>query len=385
MLPVRAEDEYIEEYNKSLRTSTKHTLNPKTNNNEGILPPLPSFSTRWLRRHPANNIKAGPVSSGSLQLHEVQASKPIAPVRREARYIQTKSLTESIVAAMSRQPTPMLHAALRWLKDFDAALQDGTLENFTGIVERSSNGSKRTVGAPSITTEVKILKKKAPVSRINVSGAAAKRVEQTAYKFSRPVKNKKLSKKANKKIDEAQRKFALRLLAKLWAQIPRVLDYNPPTCDVAFNPTIRLMSDEEKLTLEEVVKVLPQDLVTYALSMLASQRGTSGETFVASWSEFGAARQDRLAFMVLHAEAKQHIEAVEHTLEWIAAVAWPSSENHTLPEIFRDLLPEHKALNLGSSVVGSEAIDGFRLLSFRRCQWLSTTSILTAMHAPAIK
>ncbi|KAF4150066.1 MULE transposase domain-containing protein [Phytophthora infestans] len=396
-----------------LRTRTKHTLNTKlipqvpANNNESMLPPLPSFSTRWLRRHPANNIKAGPVSSGSFELHEVQASKPIAHVRREAKYIQAKSLTESIVAAMSRQPTPMFHAALRWLKDFDTALQDGTLENFTGIVERSSNDSERSVGAASITSEVKLLEEKAPVSRINVSGPAVERVEQTAYKFSKPVKNKKLSKK---KIDRAQRKFVLRQLAKLCGTNPLrsgvtatqinlllsggycyeeaaqpLSNYNPPTCDVAINPTIRLMSDEEKLTLEEVVKVLPQDIVTYALSMLASQRGTSGKKFVACWSEFGAASQEQLAFMVLHAEAKQHIEAVEHTLEWIAAVAWPSSEDHTLPKIFRDLLPEQKALNLCLSVIGSEAIDGFRLLSFRRCQWLSTTSIITAMHALAIK
>ncbi|KAF4130715.1 MULE transposase domain-containing protein [Phytophthora infestans] len=355
---------------RSLRTRTKHTLNTKTykcdclfaktlrlpcrhvlyyrkaNNNESMLPPLPSFSTRWLRRHPANKIKAGPVGSGSFELHEVQASKPIAPVRREAKYIQAKSLTESIVAAMSRKPTPMFHAALWWLKDFDTALQDGTLENFTGIVERSSNDSERSVGAASITSEVKLLEEKAPVSIINVSGPAVERVEQTAYKFSKPVKNKKLSKKAKKKIDRAQRKFVLRQLAKLCGTNPSrsgvtatqidlllsggycygeaaqpLSNYNPPTCDVAINPTIRLMSDEKELTLEEVVKVLPQDKVTYALSMLASQRGTSGEKFVACWSEFGAASQEQLAFMVLHAEAKQHIEAVEHTLEWIAAVA----------------------------------------------------------------
>ncbi|OWZ01695.1 hypothetical protein PHMEG_00026868, partial [Phytophthora megakarya] len=44
-----------------------------------------------------------------------------------------------------------------------------------------------------------------------------------------------------------------------------------------------------------------------------------------------------------------------------------------------------KNLNLCLAAAGSEAIHGYRLLSFRHHQWLSTTAILTCMRALGVK
>ncbi|KAE9120941.1 hypothetical protein PF010_g7304 [Phytophthora fragariae] len=95
------------------------------------------------------------------------------------------------------------------------------------------------------------------------------------------------------------------------------------------------------------------NIVMRALSLLAS----STKRAVACWPDIGDVTREQLEFMAF--------EPLQDRKETVKVKV--------------------KALNLRLAVVGNEAIDGFRLLSFRHQQWLSTTAIITAMKALAVK
>ncbi|KAE8913866.1 hypothetical protein PF003_g2478 [Phytophthora fragariae] len=166
-------------------------------------------------------------------------------------------------------------------------------------------------------------------------------------------------------------------------------NFNMQVCEVKGDPVIRPLQNEKQLTLDELTKVVPLDRVMRALSLLAS----STKRAVACWPDIGDVTREQLEFMALYVEAKQHLEAVAHTIEWVDKVSCANADIEETPNVFSEPLQDRKetvkvkvkALNLRLAVVGNEAIDGFRLLSFRHQQWLSTTAIITAMKALAVK
>ncbi|KAF4129332.1 hypothetical protein GN958_ATG21596 [Phytophthora infestans] len=120
---------------------------------------------------------------------------------------------------------------------------------------------------------------------------------------------------------------------------------------------------------------------------------TNVEKYVAVWEEYGDVTREQLMFLERYGDAKNQIEDVEHTLEWIEDVKWRATAVEEVPVMFWEPLQERrdyilqqiKELPLRLFSVGKEAIDGYRLLSFRRNQWLSTTAMITTMKVLAEK
>ncbi|KAE8955560.1 hypothetical protein PR002_g31752, partial [Phytophthora rubi] len=212
---------------------------------------------------------------------------------------------------MARQPTPMYKAALRWLNAFDEALQAGTLEDFTGVVLDNTVQNTITSKVPDVDksascevaeggldpNQSKKIKSGSPAKPIVVSVDTAEWEEKApipssksenaaevpTYKFTKPVKNKKLSRKASNKIARAQRMMGVRTLAKLCESSPpcagsaTVLNdiltggysydtavqamkkFNVQVCEVKGDPVIRPLQNEKQLTLDELTKVVPLD------------------------------------------------------------------------------------------------------------------------------
>lgn len=52
----------------------------KTNGNESVLPPFSLLCPRWLRAHPLNNIREGPVYTGEFEYHSIDSAESVAPV-----------------------------------------------------------------------------------------------------------------------------------------------------------------------------------------------------------------------------------------------------------------------------------------------------------------
>ncbi|KAE9064437.1 hypothetical protein PF007_g29198 [Phytophthora fragariae] len=101
-------------------------------NYETVIPPMRTFSSRWIVQSPANNIDTGAVTPGGLNRVNCPAIRALPPVDRDTKYSRCKLLTEKITDVMSLQPSTTYRLAMTWLEDFHVALHTGKLDEFTG-------------------------------------------------------------------------------------------------------------------------------------------------------------------------------------------------------------------------------------------------------------
>ncbi|KAE9326514.1 hypothetical protein PR003_g16234 [Phytophthora rubi] len=439
---------------RSLRSDQVHTLNTKTykcdctfaqtlllpcrhvmfyrktNGNESVLPPFSLLCPRWLRAHRLNDIREGPVNTGEFEYHIIDSAESVAPVvapvKKDVKYSQAKQLTDELLSLLSNQPTPTFQAAMRWLRGFTKSVHDGELENFAGFVPDAAADLDKVLPSASVAiaapTQIVVpasddmdLEEKAPATAVAQSHDDITARKPPNYTFTKPVKNKKMSKKAHSKIARLQRKMVLRNLANLCeggvpsstpsasdidnllstnysyhSVAPALEKYDLPACDVAEDAGLRLLREGEELTLDDLTKRLPADKLTYALTILPLR---GADQFVATWKEFGAATHEQLLFLERYVAAKNQLSTVDHTAEWVEDVSWSPVDIEAVPVMFwaplqekREIMQQQvRDLPLQLSVIGGEAIDGHSLLSFRRSQWLSTTAILVVMKALALK
>ncbi|KAE9253506.1 hypothetical protein PF002_g3311 [Phytophthora fragariae] len=409
---------------RSLRSDQVHTLNTKTykcdctfaqtlllpcrhamfyrktNGNESVLPPFSLLCPRWLRAHRLNDIREGPVNTGEFEYHIIDSAESVAPVvapvKKDVKYSQAKQLTDELLSLLSNQPTPTFQAAMRWLRGFTKSVHDGELENFAGFVPDAAADLDKVLPSASVAiaapTQIVVpasedmdLEEKAPATAVVQSHDDITARKPPNYTFTKPVKNKKMSKKAHSKIARLQRKMVLRNLANLCeggvpsstpsasdidnllstnysyhSVAPALEKYDLPACDVAEDAGLRLLREDQ---------------------------------YVATWKEFGAATHEQLLFIERYVAAKNQLSTVDHTAEWVEDVSWSPVDIEAVPVMFwaplqekREIMQQQvRDLPLQLSVIGGEAIDGHSLLSFRRSQWLSTTAILVVMKALALK
>ncbi|KAE9028856.1 hypothetical protein PR001_g11647 [Phytophthora rubi] len=101
-------------------------------NYETVIPPMRTFSSRWIVQSPANNIDTGAVTPGGLNRVNCPVIRALPPVDRDTKYSRCKLLTEKIKDVMSLQPSTTYRLAMTWLEDFHVALHTGKLDEFTG-------------------------------------------------------------------------------------------------------------------------------------------------------------------------------------------------------------------------------------------------------------
>nr|KAE8946160.1 hypothetical protein PF009_g4208 [Phytophthora fragariae] len=428
MTDVERTESILEEFTnaklRSLRSDQVHTLNTKTykcdctfaqtlllpcrhamfyrktNGNESVLPPFSLLCPRWLRAHRLNDIREGPVNTGEFEYHIIDSAESVAPVvapvKKDVKYSQAKQLTDELLSLLSNQPTPTFQAAMRWLRGFTKSVHDGELENFAGFVPDAAADLDKVLPSASVAiaapTQIVVpasedmdLEEKAPATAVVQSHDDITARKPPNYTFTKPVKNKKMSKKAHSKIARLQRKMVLRNLANLCeggvpsstpsasdidnllstnysyhSVAPALEKYDLPACDVAEDAGLRLLREDQ---------------------------------YVATWKEFGAATHEQLLFIERYVAAKNQLSTVDHTAEWVEDVSWSPVDIEAVPVMFwaplqekREIMQQQvRDLPLQLSVIGGEAIDGHSLLSFRRSQWLSTTAILVVMKALALK
>ncbi|KAE9060422.1 hypothetical protein PF007_g30614, partial [Phytophthora fragariae] len=99
-------------------------------NYETVIPPLRTFSTRWIVHAPQNNIDEGDVGVGGFNKHSCAAIRKEPAVATTDKYVQTKALAEKIVDRMALQSTPTYSVALQWMQEFYDALQGGDVPKF---------------------------------------------------------------------------------------------------------------------------------------------------------------------------------------------------------------------------------------------------------------
>ncbi|KAE9293105.1 hypothetical protein PR003_g24590 [Phytophthora rubi] len=347
-------------------------------------------------------------------------------MKKDVNYSQAKQLTDELLSLLSNQPTPTFQAAMRWLRGFTKSVYDGELENFAGFVPAAAADLDKVPPSASVAiaapTQIVVpasedmdLEEKAPATTVVQSNDDITARKPPNYAFTKPVKNKKMSKKAHSKIARPQRKMGLRNLANLCeggvpsstpsasdidnllstnysyhSVAPALEKYDLLACDVAEDAGLRLLREGEELTLDDLTKRHPADKITYALTILPLR---GAEQYVATWKEFGAATHEQLLFLERYVAAKNQLSTVDHTAEWVEDVSWSPADIEAVPLMFWAPLPEKREiiqqqvrdLPLQLSFIGGESIDGHSLLSFRRSQWLSTTAMLVVMKALALK
>ncbi|KAL4140897.1 hypothetical protein PRNP1_014465 [Phytophthora ramorum] len=99
-------------------------------NYETVVPPLPTFSTRWIVHAPQNNIDEGDVGVGGFYKSSCAAIRKDIVVGSTDKYIKTKALAEKIIDRMALQSTPTFRVALEWMQGFFDALQGGDVPRF---------------------------------------------------------------------------------------------------------------------------------------------------------------------------------------------------------------------------------------------------------------
>eukprot|EP00644_Phytophthora_capsici_P015587 jgi/Phyca11/55809/gw1.44.142.1 len=92
------------------------------NNYETVIPPLRTFSTRWIVHAPQNDIDKGDVGPGGFHKSSCTSIPEETPVDSTNKYIQSKALAEKIVDTMALQSTPTYRVAMDWLTGFSEAL-----------------------------------------------------------------------------------------------------------------------------------------------------------------------------------------------------------------------------------------------------------------------
>jgi hypothetical protein len=127
-------------------------------NYETVIPPLRTFSTRWIVHAPQNNIDEGDVGTGGFFTSSCAARRDDPAVAASDKYIQTKALTEKIVDRMALQTTPTYRAALEWLTAFYDALHDGDVVKFvvntpvsSGLAQLSQVSSTSSTGLTQLS------------------------------------------------------------------------------------------------------------------------------------------------------------------------------------------------------------------------------------------
>ncbi|KAF4148659.1 hypothetical protein GN958_ATG02139 [Phytophthora infestans] len=275
---------------------------------------------------------------------------------KSVKFSNAKILGEEVVALLALQPTPTFSTGMQWLTLFRDAVRTGTLEDFVGITVAPNS--------PDAEREHDEAKPATSSSGSKMKEQSNGKLGKRKYAFTKPVQNKKLSRKAQTKITRIQRKIGVRTLAKLCkdqkskpAVTPIMLDcllsgnycYNAvseklslldlPVCEVKGNATIRFLEDRQRLTIDDVTHRLPADKITHALSILPL---TNVEKYVAVWEEYGDVTREQLMFLERYGDAKNQIEDVEHTLEWIEDVKGKATAVEEVPVMFWEPLQERR-------------------------------------------
>ncbi|ETP22099.1 hypothetical protein F441_04524, partial [Phytophthora nicotianae CJ01A1] len=111
----------------------RHVMYDRSKANfETVIPPLHTFSSRWIVQSPSNNIDDGAVVPGGLNRVSCPPIRVLPPVDRDTKYCPSKQITDKINDVMSIQPSTTYRLAMPWVEGFHTARHAGKLEEFQG-------------------------------------------------------------------------------------------------------------------------------------------------------------------------------------------------------------------------------------------------------------
>ncbi|KUF91507.1 Pectinesterase [Phytophthora nicotianae] len=111
----------------------RHVMYDRSKANfETVIPPLHTFSSRWIVQSPSNNIDDGAVVPGGLNRVSCPPIRVLPPVDRDTKYCRSKQITDKINDVMSIQPSTTYRLAMPWVEGFHTARHAGKLEEFQG-------------------------------------------------------------------------------------------------------------------------------------------------------------------------------------------------------------------------------------------------------------
>ncbi|KAH7472206.1 Zinc finger SWIM domain-containing protein 3 [Phytophthora ramorum] len=410
----------------------RHVMHVRSKSNyETVIPPMRTFSSRWIVHSPANNIDEGDVIPGGLNRINCPSIRALPPVDRDTKYSRSKQLTEKINDVISIQPSSTYRLAMTWLQDFHTALRTGKLEEFTGrdVVDNCSGFpslsqisvpdsvtiSQLSFTDPGVPVEAKSLASASPKAEVAVKApmpAPASSIKETTkiegcsnapIVFASPPKRKGMSKRAEKK-DESKKemKEAKRIMSCIQegkkARAVKLCHMEILSGPYTRKTTIPLVNrlDLTPFVISGVLVVRrytvgqPQPVITSIpqaeriRQAIQAIEETNNHELLARWDDYGCATYEQLKLMEGVVMAKNNFNLVQLTVDWIDKAKFRAD---CLVEPFKDthdvLKIDHKNavedLNLGRWYVGKHAQFGSEFLDFRENLWLHSGSIIGAL------
>ncbi|KAL4155784.1 hypothetical protein PRNP1_007886 [Phytophthora ramorum] len=355
-------------------------------NYETVVPPLRTFSTRWIVHAPQNNIDEGDVGVGGFYKSSCAAIRKDIVVGSTDKYIKTKELAEKIVDRMALQSTPTFRVALEWMQGFYDALQGGDVPRFvmeattsnvlTVLSQESSMSSTGLTQIsyvnPSLATsitppaqrdggleasdppgDVDVEAKLSSTSASRDTGSTPDGTELTQetpqegsktapISFTPPPRVRGLSNCEKRRLaggKELREACALAVKIRDGKKIRKAqLDDVAALLDGAYSLDIaKAMVDTLNLDDVEVqgsLSVRPYNVgqqvpkITRILQLdkiqeaITAIKATDNLNLLANWSDYGSATFDQLEAMASVLEARNRFQLVQFTLDWISGVEW---------------------------------------------------------------
>ncbi|KAL4099835.1 hypothetical protein PRIC1_007634 [Phytophthora ramorum] len=410
----------------------RHVMHVRSKSNyETVIPPMRTFSSRWIVHSPANNIDEGDVIPGGLNRINCPSIRALPPVDRDTKYSRSKQLTEKINDVIPIQPSSTYRLAMTWLQDFHAALRTGKLEEFTGrdvvdicsgfpslsqiSVPDSVTILQLSFTDPGVRVEVKTLASASPKAEVAVKApmpAPASPIKETTkiegcsnapIVFASLPKRKGMSRRAEKK-DESKKemKEAKRIMSCIQegkkARAVKLCHMELLSGPYTRRTTMPLVNrlDLTPFVISGVLVVRrysvgqPQPVITAIpqaeriRQAIQAIEETNNHELLARWDDYGCSTYEQLKLMEGVVMAKNNFNLVQLTVDWIDKAKFRAD---CLAEPFKDtqdvLKIDHKNavedLNLGRWYVGKHAQFGSEFLDFRENLWLHSGSIIGAL------
>ncbi|GMF43530.1 unnamed protein product [Phytophthora fragariaefolia] len=380
-------------------------------NYETVIPPLRTFSTRWIVHSAVNNIDEGDVGSGGVNRIICASMSKEPAIATTDKYIQTKTLAEKIsdwMAVNTNIPrgtevdARVLRRFAKW-RGADLCSSGNSSRQFSWSLSSVVGGV-----CPAFPAYIGRLKPAAIHSRtgddINLSctGDSTTWSEGDAYyvciapTHTRNVSTTKAPSSSGEELKDAReialkirdvkkvRKDAAVLLSAPYSlfETKSMLDaLNLPDVEVEGKLSVRPYNVGQSVS---VIKQTSQlDKIYEAINTI---NATSNYNLLTHWSDYGSVTLDQKQAMADIIEARNQFRLVEFTMAWMDMVEWHISD---LTDPFKDTCDVTKraykevvqAMSLGTVCIGGELMAGHVLLDFREDLWLHITSVIAGMMA----
>lgn len=344
---------------------------------ETVLPPYNSIAQRWMRGCPVNDIAAGEVSEGDVNITSVERPVRAKALHGNDKYSLAKQQMERIVAVLTKQSTPTFKSALDFLDEFGKALHEGRFPEFAAgfpghvVVNDETSVDESNIAVTSTTSKSGVtFNSQMQCNSKQRSSHLAKKDTQSAngaFFFSPPPKSPGLTYKQQRRLDRATKIRASRTAAKRLAESECPISFEDvqkllsdgytwssarstmeelklKTCDVQGPVEVRLLQAGE--SMPAVTSLLDMGKIDEAKRSIPYDVDESG-VYVAYWKEFGCISHDQLIVMERIIAVKNTLRDVGSTLDWIEDVNWKGGSLTAIGGPFND---EHMMSKVRSPV-----------------------------------